>query len=380
MGKCIITQGGGGGISPDDLTASPNDVLKGKIAGVNGYDEPVEGTLELTGTATNDKVLSGYTYYNTDALTKQTGTMANNGEISASLNCGGSKTIPAGYTTGGTVTANSLASQTGIDSGKTAISAGQVLTGYQGWVNGSKITGSMTNRGAWTSSLGINGKVTIPAGYHNGSGYVNQSISTMGAQTITPSTSSQTVSCSGKYMTGNVTVNAIPSSYVNISSGASVFKNGVWGSFMDVAIDGVQWADGTTSTVDSNWEYIVGPISKRGSSSWQGTINDGCLYAKGYGVFLSFVTNKSVNLTPFKTLRVYVWTTTSYACLYTSIIPTDKAGLYMNDRDLNTSYTFSNPQILNIDISRFTGHHFFNIHTSGLKGGEAGFKEIILLS
>lgn len=33
----------------------------------------------------------------------------------------------------------------------------------------------MTNRGAWTSKPTSSGKVTVPAGYHNGSGYVDTS-------------------------------------------------------------------------------------------------------------------------------------------------------------------------------------------------------------
>ena len=37
-----------------------------------------------------------------------------------------------------------------------------------------KIAG-VTNRGAWTSSPTSSGKVTIPAGYHSGSGYVDTS-------------------------------------------------------------------------------------------------------------------------------------------------------------------------------------------------------------
>lgn len=35
------------------------------------------------------------------------------------------------------------------------------------------LTGSMPNNGTWTSSSSGSGKVTIPAGYHNGSGYVD---------------------------------------------------------------------------------------------------------------------------------------------------------------------------------------------------------------
>lgn len=41
--------------------------------------------------------------------------------------------------------------------------------------DGEQLTGTMTNRGAWTSSPSSSGKVTIPSGYHNGSGYVNTS-------------------------------------------------------------------------------------------------------------------------------------------------------------------------------------------------------------
>lgn len=97
----------------------------------------------LSGDAAKANVLSGKTFYNT-STTKQTGTMANNGDGSATLNCGGSKVLSAGYYSGGTISANSLASQTGVDSGKTAIDASHVHSGYQGWVNGSKVSGTYT--------------------------------------------------------------------------------------------------------------------------------------------------------------------------------------------------------------------------------------------
>ena len=42
---------------------------------------------------------------------------------------------------------------------------------------GAEITGTMTNRGAWTSTKTSNGSVTIPAGYHNGSGKVTVNVS-----------------------------------------------------------------------------------------------------------------------------------------------------------------------------------------------------------
>ena len=90
--------------------------------------------------------------------------------------------------------------------------------------NGEPLVGTMPNRGAWNSSVSVNGSVTIPAGYHNGSGRVTNSVSTMGGQTITPRSTSQTVSCSGRYMTGNIVVNGDSNLVAaNIISGKSIF-------------------------------------------------------------------------------------------------------------------------------------------------------------
>lgn len=50
----------------------------------------------------------------------------------------------------------------------------QVLAGYTFTNdNGGPWNGTMTNRGAWTGATTGSGNVAIPAGYHNGSGYVS---------------------------------------------------------------------------------------------------------------------------------------------------------------------------------------------------------------
>ena len=129
----IWMPGGAGGADLDVITAGAGDILSGKvIVGPDG--EPLTGVLTLTGTAADSQVLAGKTYYNTDAKTKRTGTMANQGSKSAALNCGGSYTIPAGYHDGsGRVTANSLASQTDATA-----AAGDLEAGKTAWVKGAK--------------------------------------------------------------------------------------------------------------------------------------------------------------------------------------------------------------------------------------------------
>ena len=93
----------------------------------------------------------------------------------------------------------------------------------------SRRTGTMPNRGAVNHALPINGSYTVPAGYHNGAGKVTQSIPTQGAQTITPTTTNQTIA-SGRYLTGTQTIkgdaNLIPA---NIVLGKTIF--GVVGTY-----------------------------------------------------------------------------------------------------------------------------------------------------
>lgn len=96
--------------------------------------------------------------------------------------------------------------------------------------DGEPLTGTMPNNGAVSKVLPINGSYTIPAGYHNGSGKVTQSIPTRGAATIIPSTANQTAISAGYYASGNVIVAGDPNLQAgNIKKGARIF--GVTGTF-----------------------------------------------------------------------------------------------------------------------------------------------------
>ena len=151
----------------------------------------ISGTYKGLGNATAAQVLSGRTF-STSSLSNETGTMANRGAVTSSLNAGGSYTIPAGYHNGsGKVTANALSGQT---SG-TAVAA-DIVTGKTAWVNGSKITGNM---------------------------------GTMAGGTYHPTASQQIISCAGKKMTSNIIIAGVykyayKSGVVTSSSSKKNFK------------------------------------------------------------------------------------------------------------------------------------------------------------
>ena len=86
----------------------------------------------------------------------------------------------------------------------TAVAA-NILTGKTAWVNGEKVTGTMTDNGAVTSTLNAGGSYTIPAGYHNGSGKVTASTlesQTSGTATASDIASGKTAWVNGSEITG----------------------------------------------------------------------------------------------------------------------------------------------------------------------------------
>ncbi len=148
------------------------------------------------GTATASQILSGKTALVQGSTV--TGTMTDRGAVSKTdLAAGSSYTIPAGYHNGsGKVTAKSLSSQTSATA-----TATQILSGQTAYVNGTKLTGTMTNRGAVSKTdLAAGSSYTIPAGYHNGSGKVTAA--SLADQTSATATASDILSGKTAYVNG----------------------------------------------------------------------------------------------------------------------------------------------------------------------------------
>ena len=161
-----------------------------------GYD-----TTPVTATAPD--VLLGKVIVNSTGVVV-TGTMPNRGAVSKALNCGESYTVPNGYHNGsGTVTANSLASQTSATA-----TADKILSGETAWVNGTKITGTIPNRGAVSKALNCGESYTVPNGYHNGSGTVTAN--SLASQTSATATADKILSGETAWVNGTKITGTIP--------------------------------------------------------------------------------------------------------------------------------------------------------------------------
>lgn len=191
-----------------------------------------------------------------DDLATEIEGIANRGAVSATVMEGDTYTIPAGYHNGsGTVSgvagggnytlqAKSVTptkSQQSITAdsgyyGLSGVTVGAIPEAYQdvssvtaaaGDVLATKIfvdstgnitAGTMTNNGAVSRTLDAsanNQSYTVPVGYHNGSGTVSIVLET---KTATPSTSSQSITPTSGKVLSQVTVDAIPAAYQDVTS------------------------------------------------------------------------------------------------------------------------------------------------------------------
>ena len=103
--------------------------------------------------------------------------------------------------------------------------ASNILVDKTAYVNGTKVTGTMPEKGAFAQTLSANGTINLGSGHYD-SIKITQSLNTRGATVWKPSTSAQSIP-SGTYLTGTQTIqgdtNLAPQ---NIRAGVSIFGVG----------------------------------------------------------------------------------------------------------------------------------------------------------
>lgn len=266
--------GGGGGTGSDELTALNKHVLEPYTAVTKeSDDDPAKGTMKnlvdrATITHTSDnatKVLladEAYIAENSDGVRRvelryngDEGFIKPNTLVAYPESQAGAK---FGITADKIANGQVVLGMTGTYKGLGNATAAQVLSGYSfSSAALSNASGSMPDRGAWGATLAINGSVTIPAGYHNGSGRITQSIATKGATTITPMSAQQTAVSAGTYCSGNIIV-AGNGNFVagNIKKGVNIW--GVVGTFEGWVPTPQDWYYNGVNTygVDCNSAYF----------------------------------------------------------------------------------------------------------------------------
>lgn len=266
--------GGGGGTGSDDVTALNKHVLEPYTAVTKeSDDDPAKGTMKnlvdrATITHTSDnatKVLladEAYIAENSDGVRRvelryngDEGFIKPNTLVAYPESQAGAK---FGITADKIANGQVVLGMTGTYKGLGNATAAQVLSGYSfSSAALSNASGSMPDRGAWGATLAINGSVTIPAGYHNGSGRITQSIATKGATTITPMSAQQTAVSAGTYCSGNIIV-AGNGNFVagNIKKGVNIW--GVVGTFEGWVPTPQDWYYNGVNTygVDCNSSYF----------------------------------------------------------------------------------------------------------------------------
>lgn len=288
MAGRIWIPGGGGGADLDVVTAGAGEILAGKVI-VDKDGNPLVGT------------------------------MPNQGAKTASLNCGGSYIIPAGYHNGnGKVTANSLASQTSATA-----TAAQILSGKTAWVNGAKVTGT---------------------------------IASLAGGTKTPTTSQQTISCKNKYMTSDIVIPAFTlpaASSIKKGTIVTIYGKSVTGTLQQyisppsVILNGSTWDSNITSTGFSSNNSSLN-ISKETSNYFFNGVNT-TAYAR---------TNSAFDLTDYKYLKATIYVSNYNGLTHTVHIAVSTSPNYTGLTAASSNVSNANEATVISDITNLSGMYY----------------------
>lgn len=365
MAEAIISFGGGGGTTSDELTATRDDVIAGKTAVTSDSDdEPVQGTLveRFGDTPSTDsfQYAESKNYYVDcpEGVYRDTRTNVH-GEVK------GGRIM---------VRHDKLAQDLGITPNK--IATGQ---------NIALINGTYTGLGNAAPAQVLQGYTFSSAALSNAAGAIPGN----GGGTYTPQPWQQVHQCAGSYMTGNVVINPIPSNYLDISGGQSVFLNGTFGPIVNrgayMFLPSVSIGSGGITKwnrANRSWSSYNDPNSGAFIKPALSSLVD------GVGLQLLGTSNKStegvvfmgsVDFTKFK--RVYVHLRRGVASywntkLYVAIVDTNtmvNGGAAPLAQGVLSTYE-GGPMQLVVDVSNVNQHAYLCVFVYYPNSGTGGFQ------
>ena len=311
MAMGIWLPGGGGGASSDDCTLTRAAVpYEMKAVTADSDDEAMEGTLNPDTTLADSQALSGQTFLKWNPQTKLF----------------------------------------------------------------ERHTGNMANKGAWNSRIGINGKIMIPAGYHNGSGYVDQALTAKGAATYTPGRSNQVIGAN-QWLSGAQTILGDPNlKPENIKKGVPIFgnmgthegyvtsplylfNNGTWGGLQTT---------GMTEVTDKNG----GGYIEIGSSIEFGG-------RRGNQDILNARLNQKFNLTSYKYIKIRAeyYYYSNYIMIGVSDSPNAGLGGYIASTKVNNP----NGGYYILDVSSISGEKYIYLEASTDHGFSNNSSDVVIV-
>lgn len=164
-------------------------------------------TRDPTPTASGATVNIPTGYYSTNtSKTVQTVAQATPSIAVNANNITASVTQGEGYVSGGTKTATATVPSGDVSVDNKSITANPSIS----IDNNGEITATVSGTASLTATVNDGYVDGYTAGTATVSGSSTSQLPTMAGQTVTPSTSSQSLATQGKYMTGDVTINAIP--------------------------------------------------------------------------------------------------------------------------------------------------------------------------